>query len=400
MREIIYISMCTPFDNVGHAGGKTLNFYINKFSDELNVTIISKVLPDEKEKINLSKTKYRQIYIEKNHGLKRGLDILMSMNSKVNPLYKYGNTLLKATYLAYEKALKKLKVDGYKPDIVILEWTEMLLFIDVVKRYFPNAKYVSSEHDVSFLGKQRLFQNENNKLKRFIKYLYYKSIKKHELQCINKCDLTVTHNFKDYNLLLENGINNKKLGIISPYYDNFKDCIRRSENKDILFYGAMNRKENYLSAIWFIDNVMPLLTDLDVRFIVIGNKPPKCLLKKQSKSVVITGFIEDISSYFSTGMCLVAPLKFGAGIKVKILEALSSGIIVLTNSIGIEGINMENKKHYLHCESSEEYSSIIREIYFGHIDTKKMCNEAKNLIETEYNLEESYKEYKKRIESL
>ena len=141
------------------------------------------------------------------------------------------------------------------------------------------------------------------------------------------------------------GMNEEKIQWLVPYYSNMSGCARKSNNRDILFFGAMSRPENYLSAIWFIENVMPLLNDLDVRFVIVGSKPPEELKRFKSDRIVITGFVNDTLPYFESSMCLVAPLVLGAGIKVKILEAMSSGIPVLTNDIGIEGIEIEDNVH-------------------------------------------------------
>ena len=48
-RKILYISMSIPYDNVPHAGGKTFNYYINGFANDIDneVTMIAKVLPEE-----------------------------------------------------------------------------------------------------------------------------------------------------------------------------------------------------------------------------------------------------------------------------------------------------------------------------------------------------------------
>ena len=70
----------------------------------------------------------------------------------------------------------------------------------------------------------------------------------------------------------------------------------------------MYRTENYEAAIWFINNVMPLLADTDVKFIVVGNRPPEILRKLSSEKVIVTGFVEDETSYFAQSMCFVSPL--------------------------------------------------------------------------------------------
>lgn len=402
-RKILYISMCLPFEKAFHAGGKTFNYYINSFAEDKNneVTLIAKVLPDEEKFISsISKLiRFLSVAAPKS-GMKKYISVIKSLNSKINPFYKYGNTLQKDIYDQIESHLKSLKSNGYDPDVVILEWTQMLLFIDVVKKYFPNAVYVGSEHDVRFLGLKRKAEGCRNALKKAIMERAYLLGKKRELEAVNGCDLVVTHNKKDQTLLVENGISKYKLDVIAPYFDRFVAMDRKSGNRDILYYGAMNRMENSSAAVWFIENVMPMLQDLNVRFIVIGNKPPEELKKFQSDRIIITGFVEDPTQYFATAMCLVAPLLYGAGIKVKILEALSSGVPVLTNDIGIEGIDAVDGESYFHCIEAKDYADIIFQLVERKIDAEKISNAAMQMIESQYDLRKSYENYSSCIWSL
>lgn len=402
-RKILYISMCLPFDKAFHAGGKTLCYYINQFANDSNneVTLIAKVLPDEEIFVRQVNAKIKLYTVSTpKRGLKRHLAYLKSINSKFNPVYKYGNTLTYEIYKQIEMHIRNLKGTGYSPDVVILEWTSMLLFINKVKDYFPNAVYVASEHDVTFLGKMRQYKNRKNKIWRYIGKVSYEAMKKHELAAADKCNLVVTHNHKDKKLLLDAGISSDKLDVIAPYYDKFPCMDRTPNHKDIIFYGAMNRGENSSSAIWFINNVMPLLDDCDVKFIVIGNKPPKELLELQGDRVLVTGFVDDPAPYFRTAMCLVAPLLLGAGVKVKIIEALSSGIPVLTNDIGIEGIDAENGKDYFHCVAPKDYEKVIKDLINNRINIKEVSWNAHSLIEEKYNLQASYDNYSNRIYQL
>ncbi len=402
-RKILYISMCLPFDKAFHAGGKTFNYYINAFADdpENEVTLIAKVLPDEEpfiQSVN-PKIKLHLVSTPKSR-IKKTFCYLKSLNSKYNPVYKYGNTLTKEIYDQIEKQLKALRKDGYIPEIVILEWTSMLLFIDRIKRYFPDAKYVASEHDVTFLGKERKFQAAKGFIDRKIKKASYENMKRRELAAISKCDLIVTHNQKDRVLLEKNGVPHSSLGVITPYYDRFPSSKRTPNNRDIIYYGAMNRVENSSSALWFVDNVMPNLNDCKIRFIVIGNKPPKELLDRQNEKVVVTGFVDDPATLFENSMCLVAPLLLGAGVKVKIIEALSAGIPVLTNDIGIEGIDARDGIEYFRCVTAKDYETIIRKMINGEIDLSQITKNAIEMIERSYDLKKSFSEYSNRVYSL
>lgn len=403
MSKILFISMCLPFEKARNAGAKTFNFYINSFANDPHneVMLISKVLPDEEEFVKnvTKKIKVYTVSTPKNP-IKKYFSYFKSLNSKFNPYYKYGNMLSYEIYCQIKNKLIKLKGEGYEPEIVIMEWTSITLFIDQIKSIFPKAKYVASEHDVTFLGLERKYQSENSLLKKFAKKAVFENMKNRELRALKKCDLVVPHNDKDKEILIQNGIDVKRINTIVPYYDKFNVIRENNISNDILFYGAMNRIENSQSAIWFIDNVLPLLKDNDYRFVVIGNKPPTNLLKKINDRIIVTGFVDDPSSFFAKGLCLVAPLVLGAGIKVKVLEALSSGIPVLTNKIGIEGIPARDGQEYIHCESPDEYANAIIKLRAGAIDRNQLSCNAKNFINDKFDMAMSYAKYSKRIQDL
>lgn len=402
-RRILYISMCMPFDKAFHAGGKTFNYYINSFADDPDneVTLITKVLPDEEKYIETVNSKIKTYYVSTpKKRIKKYVSYIRSLNSKFNPWYPYGNVLSKEIYAQIESNLKKFKQQNYEPHVVILEWTWILLFIDVVKKYFPNSIYVASEHDVAFLGLERRVNNSKGFISRKKSEIYYNNIKERELISINKCDYVVTHNDKDRRLLIENGISEEKLGTIVPYFEQKQELPRNSNNRDIVFYGAMNRMENSESAIWFINKVMPLLDELDIRFVIVGNKPPENLLKLQNERIICTGYVECINPYFSSAMCVVAPLQDGAGIKVKILEAMALGAPVLTNEIGIEGIDAVDREHFIYCETPSEFASVIKDIYTGKIDAEKIARNAVKMMKDSYDLNTSFVRYSSKVYEL
>ena len=147
----------------------------------------------------------------------------------------------------------------------------------------------------------------------------------------------------------------------------------------------MSRKENSDSAIWFIDRVMPLLKDIDCRFVVVGANPPKELLEKRSNRIIVTGFVDDPDVYFCDSACMVVPLVIGAGIKIKVLEGLSSGIPIISNNIGIEGIDVTNYLNYLHAETAQEFANAITKIMNDKELSDAISEKAKYMIRKNYN---------------
>lgn len=399
MKKILYISCLAPYDEVAHAGGKVHNFYIKKMqaTEKYDISLLSMCWGWEEKLLDLDKYGIKNdIYVLDKNELHKLARKVLSGFSYFNPFDKYVNLLLDYERYQYKKLIRKYvdkcrKNQEKKPDIIILQWTQMIFLIDYVKKFFPDSKIIAIEEDVSFLNFKRRVDLRTNILYQKIADYRYQKIKKMELMVLKKADIVVTNNHKDYVLLEQEGIECGKLRELPVFFKNYEHVKRIKKSKEILYYGAMARPENFNSALWFIDNVMPLIEDQEVKFVIVGSRPDKKLLERESDRVIVTGFVDTIEPFFSECCCMVAPLVLGAGVKVKILEAMSSGIQVLTNDIGIEGIYATDGKEYSHCITPLDYAKRITEI----INAEKTVDNvnAKRFIKENYNLDEAFEKF-------
>lgn len=379
--NILYLANSMPYDTVRHAGGKTFNYYVSNISSNKDNTV--KVIGICKQE-ELKELRSKGENVELIPVLTKGSFSLNLQRIAFDIVgWIFGLKKCDKSFYKYHQIRKELNSLMFEPDIIVLEWTNMVLLYKTVKQRFPDAKLVASEHDVTYLGLQRKGLSAK-KLAR---------AKKQELEALHNCDAVITQNIKDKNLLIQDGIPEDKIYVIVPYYHNMDYIERKEINHDILFWGAMYRPENYEAAIWFIENVMPLLEDLDVRFVVAGNRPPEKLKQYASSRVVITGFVENETPLFESSMCFVSPLLTGAGIKVKVIEALSARIPILTNDIGIEGIPAVNGESYFYCKKPEDYANVIRDIYAKKIDTDAFAKNQHEVIEKCFDLNSAFERY-------
>lgn len=130
-------------------------------------------------------------------GLSNILGNILSINSKINPWHKFGNDITKKATDLLLNRLKRIKKEGYYPDVIIMDWTEITLNIDKIKRLFPKSKYIATEQDVTFQRYERKVLGTANPCKRKYYYIQYKNIKKRELIVLSKTDAIVVFNFKD-----------------------------------------------------------------------------------------------------------------------------------------------------------------------------------------------------------
>lgn len=400
--NILWIPAFAPYKGVKHAGGKTILLYTSMLAKESDIdfTLLTMCHADEIEKVknSYSETNAHIRIIEQwDTGFKKFVRKTWNIESGVNPYNRNAGLLDNWTEYFFLREMRLMKKEGYKPDIVALHFTQVVLLADNIKKIFPQCKIVAVEEDVAYLGYERRISTAKGWYDTFVAKLRAQRLKKKEVGILNRVDLIITNNTKDTKLLQMENIPTKII-MFSVYYQSFIDVPRRyNGNHDILFYGAMNREENWKSVVWFAENVLPKLKDADVKLKVIGGNPNPAVLNYQSSQLEILGYVDDISELFSTSLCLVAPLVLGAGIKVKILEGMSAGIPVLTNEIGIEGIPATNRQHYYHCETPEDYETVIRKLIDGREDLSTIEKGGKELITSTFNYKETYKTVLKEL---
>lgn len=393
--KILWLSPYQPVNSDRTAGGHTFRTYYNTFKNDekFDVRLITKC---HYKQINIIREQLSPFQVDFVYR-KKLKDILLkhiNIESKYNWFNRYANMVSNLEIIKLKQILNKYKLEEYSPDIVIIEWTEWILLADIIKKYYPTAKIVASEHDVTFIGyeRKREYYSGIEKIRWDIKY---KIEKRREIDALKICDLVLPHNPDNIDVLVKNGIDKDKIKWLVPAYNDLTVCKRTPNKKDILFFGAMSRPENYLSALFFIDEVMPLLSELDIRFIILGNNPPQELKERQNERIIVTGFVDTIVPYFEKCMCMVAPLILGAGIKVKIIEAFFAGIPVLTNEIGIEGIHAKNRKDFLFCKTPQDYADAIKLAVGTGIES--IGTSGKKYAIKNFNIKNSIENYKKEL---
>lgn len=400
MLGILWISMCAPYDKVAHAGGKIENFYVKGLNKSIPVSMITFANCDEMDLVDLESYNIKaDVYVAPKWNIRKFIYALTKRLRGWNPFSsKFFLEPWQEFYI--KKNLLQRKKSGDIPSVIIIEWTQPILLTDWIRKHFPGVPIVAIEEDVSFLSYERQYLNEKKFIFRCYKQKRYTTLKKSELLQLGYADLVILNNYKDYNLLLREGMSKEKMWVWTPYFQSMKDLTYIGDTKDILFYGAMGRYENYASAIWFIKNVLYKIKDTEVRLVVLGSRPHPSLQKYAGNRVIITGFVDDIRPYFQHSLCLVAPLILGAGVKIKIIESLTAGLPVLTNDIGIEGIPAEDGKSYYHCNKPEDYIEKIQLLLDDRSYAQAMSINEKNLANEIYDYDKSLEIFVKKVSDM
>lgn len=202
-------------------------------------------------------------------------------------------------------------------------------------------------HDVLSQSLQRFYLGEKNLLKKIIYYYRFRRVLRWEQKIFNRLKTITVLNSKDKELV-QSIVNNNTVNIVVDYprVADFFYSIERDniEPNSILFWGAMNRKENVDGVLWFVNEVLPIIRQEipDAIFYIVGANPPEEIISLKLDGIVVTGFVESPLEYFSKAAISIAPLRFGAGIKIKVLETLAAKIPTIATDVGAEGVDNIN----------------------------------------------------------
>lgn len=121
--------------------------------------------------------------------------------------------------------------------------------------------------------------------------------------------------------------------------------------KKLMYVGFLGWEANVQGLLWFIQSVWPVLVrrHRDLRFDIVGKNPDDRLVEavRPHPGIRLRGFVEDLETVYHDSRVSVAPLLFGSGMKVKVLDAMARGMPVVTTDIGAEGIDIVNGAHML-----------------------------------------------------
>jgi glycosyltransferase involved in cell wall biosynthesis len=110
----------------------------------------------------------------------------------------------------------------------------------------------------------------------------------------------------------------------------------------VLFVGGFGHAPNVDGMLWFAREVWPAVTSArpDVRLTIVGSRAPSDILALAGETVDVRGFIPDdaLELAYRSARVAIAPLRFGAGMKGKVVEAMRFGVPMVTTVVGAQGL--------------------------------------------------------------
>lgn len=266
--------------------------------------------------------------------------------------------------------------------VYIAFWHIAEYFIDLIKSQIPNVPILIDTMDIHYLRELRQAELSNDKL------LLYKAQenKKRELALYSKADCITTVTEAD-RLELRKYIKNKPIFILTDVHNVRNNTPSFNERKDIMFVGNFNHNPNEDAVLYFVKEIFPTIKKQlpEIKFYIVGNNPSEKVKALQSDDIIVTGWVADVKHYLDKCRIEVVPLRFGAGNKGKVGEALSNGLPIVTTIIGAEGMGIENEKHAFVSDDSKQFAEYVVKLYNSEELWNKFSREGKKLVEQQYS---------------
>lgn len=156
----------------------------------------------------------------------------------------------------------------------------------------------------------------------------------------------------------------------------------------ILLHGMMSYYANIDAAIWFVEEIFPLILKHvpRARLFIVG-QDPAAEVKRLARpdQIIVTGGVPDMRDYLCQSNVVVTPIRIGHGTRLKIPEAMAAGRPVVSTFTGAEGLEAEIGKHLLLAEDPIEFAASVVEVLTNPALAKSLATNARHLVEDVYS---------------
>ncbi len=259
-------------------------------------------------------------------------------------------------------------------------------YINSVRKYAPQAKVVFNTVDLHFLRENRESKVTGIGLKSSLRQEAI--TKNNEILIMKKADQTIIVSDHERDLLRSLGDKIKSRVIPLP-----RAIPGREKGfdgrKNIVFIGGYLHKPNVDAVLYFAQEIWPLISQElpDCEFWVVGSNIPKEVEDLQGKNIRIVGYVADLAQVFSECKMSVAPLRYGAGIKGKIITSLTFGVPCVATSVASEGMGLTHEQNILIGDSPQEFSKLVVELYNNKETWEELSLNGLSIVRQKYSLE-------------
>jgi O-antigen biosynthesis protein len=232
--------------------------------------------------------------------------------------------------------------------------------LGAVRTFAPRALVVFDTVDLHFLRTERQAELEGSALARAAA----RAKRDEELALIRKADVTLVVSPFEQALLAEL-VPDARVMVLSTIHELLPAGKPFAEREGLVFIGGFQHPPNTDAVLWYAREILPLVREAlpGAKTYIVGSKVPANVRALAAEDFIVTGYVPDVTSYFTGCRASIAPLRYGAGVKGKINLAMSYGLPVIATTPSIEGMHLSPGDDVLVGDDPKAFADEIVRVY-------------------------------------
>ena len=263
--------------------------------------------------------------------------------------------------------------------------------LTLLRQYAPNAPIVFNTVDLHYLRMERAAKLRHSAFD----LVEAGKVKTRELEVIKASDCTIVLNTVEQTLLQQDAP-----GSFVYYFPWVQRPAPRArpgfaDRQGFMFIGGFDHHPNIDAIDFFICDVMPIVRDMlpGARFYIYGSKMPDSIKRLASSDVIIGGFVPDLEPVFDRHRISVAPLRYGAGFKGKVVTSLSFSVPAVVTSVAAEGMGVADSEQVLIGDDGRSFAEALVRLYTDQALWERMSDAGWNFVNDSFSPEQGEKRF-------
>ena len=244
-------------------------------------------------------------------------------------------------------------------DIVLCDFVQPALML----RNISHQTTVLFQHNVESMITKRHIEQSSNILEKLFWWLQWKKLYRYERQHCQLFDSVIAVSEMDADFFRREyhtpQVQVIPTGVDVEYYD-AKDYAS-PQAAHLVFCGSMDWLPNEDGMQFFLREVWPLICQNipAAQLTIVGRRPSDALqtMVKTAGNVQLTGWVDDTRPYLAAGSVFVVPLRIGGGTRMKIYEAMAMQRVVISTTIGAEGLPVIDDEHIVIRDDPQSFAA-------------------------------------------
>lgn len=342
-RLVVVVSPELPHDNVPHAGGRYVGTLVDVLAARADVVVIVPDAPVNREAEEEPGLPSRYVVTGRRatrpawlRGVFRALTLVDRTRLRRDPSCL--PWVVVAGIVTTRPAVEALRA----ADVVDLQWSHLVRLERLVRLLNRRTRVVGTFHDVRSQRFRRAAAREGDPRLRTALEHASRSEARAQVRLVDRLDAAITFSEKDAHELSASPASRAVTVVPPPLADPGPPRRDRRPHPTAVFVGHLARPENVDAVTWLLDEVWPLVRQAvpDALLRVVGGGAGSGLARRLAAEpgVEATGFVDDLEAEYRGAWLCVVPVRDGAGVKFKTVEAVVAGVPVVTTPVGAEGV--------------------------------------------------------------